>query len=292
MTYGERWKNMLSYATTTLGYELLGSRYTNYEGAAPGFSIEVKDSDEISNRLQLITSVVPIMLNIACTYWKNVKPFVMLDSGNDVMIFQSVLPKSVFAFVNSEEFFEYPRPISHKTIFIGGIGVKKAKPLNEEYKEIMNNANGPVVLVSFGSVAKSAEMPLHIRNVFIETFTRLPEVTFIWKYETSVADDIVANLTNVITKKWVPQTDLLAHPKLRAFLTHAGQNSVTESIHAGVPMVCIPLYGDQQRNGKIAEKKNVAVVLDKRALHADLLTEAIRNVLYNGTRELSEEKLH
>uniref|UniRef100_A0A0M3HFN1 VWFA domain-containing protein n=1 Tax=Ascaris lumbricoides TaxID=6252 RepID=A0A0M3HFN1_ASCLU len=41
------------------------------------------------------------------------------------------LQSSAFAFVNSEEFVEYSRPINHKIIFVAGIGVKQPQPLNE-----------------------------------------------------------------------------------------------------------------------------------------------------------------
>lgn len=34
-------------------------------------------------------------------------------------------------FVNDEELFDYPRPISHKIVYIGGIGEEAEKPANE-----------------------------------------------------------------------------------------------------------------------------------------------------------------
>uniref|UniRef100_F1L2U8 glucuronosyltransferase n=1 Tax=Ascaris suum TaxID=6253 RepID=F1L2U8_ASCSU len=196
---------------------------------------------------------------------------------------------SVFAFVNSEEFVEYSRPINHKIVFVAGIGVKQPQPLNEEYKRIMENAKGAVVLVSFGSVAKSSEMPSKIKDAFVGMFARFPEVTFIWKYEKD--DEAAANLTNVIKKKWVPQNDLFAHPKLSAFVTHGGQNSVIESTNAGIPMICVPLFGDQMRNAKMAEKRQVALLLDKRFISSDSLSDAIRAVLYNQTYGESAKRL-
>uniref|UniRef100_A0A0M3HFN2 glucuronosyltransferase n=1 Tax=Ascaris lumbricoides TaxID=6252 RepID=A0A0M3HFN2_ASCLU len=155
----------------------------------------------------------------------------------------------------------------------------------------MENAEGAVVLVSFGSVAKSSEMPSNVKDAFVGMFARFPEtyvfteaasqVTFIWKYKED--DEIAANLTNVIKKKWVPQNDLFGHPKLVAFITHGGQNSVTESTSADIPMICVPLFGDQMRNAKMAEKRNVAFLVDKRFISSDSLSDAIRAVLYNQT---------
>jgi MGT family glycosyltransferase len=51
---------------------------------------------------------------------------------------------------------------------------------------------------------------------------------------------------NVIVRQSVPQVALLAH--VDVFVTHAGANSMHESLLFDVPMVCIPCFGDQPHN--------------------------------------------
>lgn len=69
----------------------------------------------------------------------------------------------------------------------------------------------------------------------------------IWKYE----DDSLTDLPpNVLIQKWLPQSDILAHPNVRLFVSHGGLFSTLESLDRGVPLLVIPFYGDQRRNGQ------------------------------------------
>lgn len=54
-----------------------------------------------------------------------------------------------------------------------------------------------------------------------------------------------------------------------------------ESIYYGVPMVGLPLYGDQIHNMNSCERKKIAVVIDKENITESSLTEATHNVLKN-----------
>jgi UDP:flavonoid glycosyltransferase YjiC (YdhE family) len=48
---------------------------------------------------------------------------------------------------------------------------------------------------------------------------------------------------NTLLLPFAPQVDILKRASL--FITHAGMNSVSESIQYGVPLICVPQYGDQ-----------------------------------------------
>ena len=69
------------------------------------------------------------------------------------------------------------------------------------------------------------------------------------------------------------------HPRMKAFITHGGMNSVTEAINFGIPMVAIPLLGDQEHNVATAVKRGVAVLVEKKNMTTEALTNALRRVL-------------
>lgn len=64
---------------------------------------------------------------------------------------------------------------------------------------------------------------------------------------------------NAICRSFVPQLEVLAM-KPAFFITHGGQNSVTESLLNGVPMVVVPGVGDQFGNAAKVEKSGFGVI--------------------------------
>ncbi|KAK6009897.1 hypothetical protein OSTOST_25145, partial [Ostertagia ostertagi] len=84
---------------------------------------------------------------------------------------------------------------------------------------------------------------------------------------------------NVHLFKWIPQADLLRHPKTIAFISHGGYNSLQEVIAAGVPLITIALWGDQPRNAKLAAKLGIAFNLQKSDISATTITDALNKVI-------------
>ncbi len=90
----------------------------------------------------------------------------------------------------------------------------------------------------------------------------------------------------------LPQVTLLR--RARAAISHGGNNSVTEALTAGVPLVLLPLSTDQFAGAAALETAGLGTVLDPNAVAAADLREATAALLADGPadRALLDELRH
>lgn len=69
------------------------------------------------------------------------------------------------------------------------------------------------------------------------------------------------------------------HPKTRAFITHSGSHGIYEGICNGVPMVMLPLFGDQMDNAKRMESRGAGVSLNVLEMTSEDLENALKTVI-------------
>jgi MGT family glycosyltransferase len=84
---------------------------------------------------------------------------------------------------------------------------------------------------------------------------------------------------NFLLSPYVPQLEIL--PRTQLFVTHAGTNSVMESLYFGVPMVLIPQQPEQQLHAQRVVDMGLGVMLEKETVNATSLREAVGRVAHN-----------
>ena len=72
---------------------------------------------------------------------------------------------------------------------------------------------------------------------------------------------------------------LSGHRNVKAFLTHGGLMGTIEAVHSGVPMVGIPLFGDQEGNVLSYVSEGFAVTLHFNSITKESVLQALRTVL-------------
>lgn len=100
--------------------------------------------------------------------------------------------------------------------------------------------------------------------------------------------------SNFMVRAHVPQLQVLEQADL--FITHAGMNSLHESLYYGVPMVFVPRQMEQTMNARIAQMRGVGVVLGDQppygtGISASMLREAVDHVLADPQYRTAAQKL-
>lgn len=70
-----------------------------------------------------------------------------------------------------------------------------------------------------------------------------------------------------------------AHPKTRAFITHGGSHGIYEGICNAVPMVLMPLFGDQMDNVKRIESRGAGLTLNILEMTSQDISTALKAVI-------------
>jgi MGT family glycosyltransferase len=84
---------------------------------------------------------------------------------------------------------------------------------------------------------------------------------------------------NFLLSPYVPQLEIL--PRTRLFVTHAGTNSVMESLYFGVPMVLIPQQPEQHLHAERVVDMGLGLMLEKETVTATTLREAVEQVTHD-----------
>nr|QNH67985.1 UDP-glucuronosyltransferase-like protein 3 [Brachionus koreanus] len=83
---------------------------------------------------------------------------------------------------------------------------------------------------------------------------------------------------NILIREKVPQLEILKRAHL--FITHSGMNSISETIKYAVPIISIPLEGDQQINGiRSCDELELGIRLEALKISSDVFCDAIERVL-------------
>ncbi|XP_077999412.1 UDP-glucuronosyltransferase 2C1-like [Glandiceps talaboti] len=180
---------------------------------------------------------------------------------------------------NRDNTFEFARPTMPHVIPYGSITTKPASPLPSDLENFMQSAENGVAVVCFGTWVTQLRGGVlgKFPEIIASALSRLP-LKVIWKFKGYRPSNVGEN---TLLMDWIPQNDLLGHPKTRVFITHGGIMSVYESIYHGIPMVNVPIFGDQLGNAVRIETKGMGPVINFIDLTVDNLYDAVMEVLDN-----------
>jgi UDP:flavonoid glycosyltransferase YjiC (YdhE family) len=144
-----------------------------------------------------------------------------------------------------------------------------------EMPDALRGGEGGLVYLSLGSLG-SADVDLMRR--LVEVLAGTPYRYIVSKGPQHALIDLADNMWG---QEFLPQTTIL--PLVDLVITHGGNNTVTECLHFGKPMVVLPLFWDQYDNAQRVHERGFGVRLSTYTFEPAELTGAIDRVLGGAT---------
>ncbi|XP_045540089.1 UDP-glycosyltransferase UGT5 [Papilio machaon] len=197
--------------------------------------------------------------------------------GPDTPTLNELKTKVEMLFLNINPIWEGNYPVPPAVVHMGGLHQTPPKELPKYLRQLLDDSTNGVIYFSFGSNVRPSLLDPAKIDIFHKVFAELP-YNVIWKWDN---DSLPPRSDNVRIFKWLPQADLLRHPNIKLFITQGGLQSTDEAITAGVPLVGIPMLGDQWYNVEKYVYHKIGVRLDFEELTEEKLKKALLDVAGN-----------
>jgi len=122
-----------------------------------------------------------------------------------------------------------------------------------ELPEPLASGDGPLIYLSLGSLG-SADVEL--MRTLVASLADTDHRVIVSKGPQHAEFELAANM---VGEEFLPQTSIL--PQVDLVITHGGNNTVTECLHFGRPMVLLPLFWDQYDNAQRIDETGFGVRL-------------------------------
>lgn len=170
---------------------------------------------------------------------------------------------------------DFPKPFLPNMAFVGGLSTELPKPLSTELNSYMNSAVNGVIIASLESIAE--RLPFSRIETLIGVFKKFENMNFVLRYGNVTQVD-----ENVLLMPWLPQNDLLAHPKTKVFITHCGNSGQYEALYNAVPMIGLPFLSDGFTNCRKMAFKGFGISYGFCSFTEDELSNAINAILLDS----------
>ncbi|XP_075985855.1 UDP-glycosyltransferase UGT5-like [Anticarsia gemmatalis] len=207
--------------------------------------------------------------------------------GDDLPSMEELIKNVHMLFLNVNPVFQGIRPVPPNVIYLGGLHQKPEKELPTDLKSYLDSSKNGVIYISFGTNVDPTILPPERIQILVNTVSKLP-YNVLWKWN---KDELPGRTDNIKISKWLPQSDLLKHPNIKLFVTQGGLQSTDEAITAGVPLIGMPMLGDQWFNVEKYEYHGIGIRLDFDNLTVEKFTAAINKIIKDDSYRRNIVKL-
>jgi MGT family glycosyltransferase len=179
--------------------------------------------------------------------------------------------------------FMHTSPYLNLYLYPDEVDYVRAQPLDSTWHNLQTSVrttdapyelpagHGPLIYLSLGSLGSG---DVDLMRTLIATLADTP-----YRFIVSMGPqhDQLELAENMTGAEFLPQVSILSHVDL--VITHGGNNTVTEALRFGRPMILLPLFWDQYDNAQRIHETGFGIRLDTYAHAPEELAQAIERLL-------------
>jgi glucuronosyltransferase len=185
-------------------------------------------------------------------------------------------------FVMDHPAFSFPYLSPPNTFYLGAYHLEdyRVSPLPDKYQEFLSKCpHKHVVLMSFGTYLE--DITKFSKTMELLDSFKDNKLCIIVKSGLNLGNQLNLPSNQVLEEIWVPQKSLLHSGKINFFISHCGNNGRLESIYYNVPMLCIPLFGDQYHNARLVSRNDFGIYITRENLNKSTFISAVDAMIAN-----------
>jgi 2-hydroxyacylsphingosine 1-beta-galactosyltransferase len=143
---------------------------------------------------------------------------------------------------------------------VGPILPKTEDPAEPSLRQWLDEGRDEgVVLAAFGSLVTPSPGQIKL----LANGLKYCPCRILWAMPERYHGALAAISPSFRAETFIPQPTVLAHPAVRAFISHCGSNSVREALYWGKPILGMPFFLDQPYFGERIASLGVGLLLDR-----------------------------
>ncbi|XP_016953673.1 UDP-glycosyltransferase UGT5 [Drosophila biarmipes] len=169
-----------------------------------------------------------------------------------------------------------PKVSIQQIVPAGGLHIRGPKELPWNVKRFLDEARPGAIYVQLGNEQPCGQLAKDKLDTLLAFFSSRKE-GIIWTcHDVKKLDGLPKN---VMIQHAVPQIDILAHPRVKVFLTNGDLLNLQEGIVRNVPILGLPLFQHERRNMELAVRLGVGLPLEAGNVTASSLNWAVDRLL-------------
>ncbi|GAB6023512.1 hypothetical protein CHUAL_008289 [Chamberlinius hualienensis] len=233
--------------------------------------------------MNLYQRTMSVLSNLETIFWLNVFRYPMIGAEIGKIMpktpaISQLIRNCSFIMVNTHPPVQERLPTMPYKTEIACPQCAPSKSLPKNLEDIMESSgNDGVIYFSMGSFSNNEKLRKEYKSKIISALADLPQIV-IWRD----TEELTRVPPNFRPMKWVPQQDLLGHPKLRLMINNGGMMGMHEAAYHACPILGFPYHPDQYQAMEHAKRNGFTRFLEWTSVNPEKIRKTVLHMIKNN----------